>query len=63
MLEDMLGVSAKVPKFVKRYGNLGQAIEAAVRGFLSRFQSTMKGSPMAGRSDRSYCAVDTCQLE
>src|SRR5262249_56984994 len=30
VLEDMLGLSPRVPKFVKRYGELGPSIEAAV---------------------------------
>lgn len=33
MLEDMLGLSAKVPKFIKRYRNLGPGIEAAIEGY------------------------------
>lgn len=33
VLEDMLGLSPRVPKFVKRYGDLGPGIEAAVRGY------------------------------
>ncbi|MGO9359674.1 MAG: 3-methyl-2-oxobutanoate hydroxymethyltransferase [Xanthobacteraceae bacterium] len=33
VLEDMLGLSPKVPKFVKRYGNLGPSIEAAIQGY------------------------------
>jgi len=33
VLEDMLGLSARTPKFVRRYGNLGPAIEAAVEGY------------------------------
>jgi 3-methyl-2-oxobutanoate hydroxymethyltransferase len=33
VLEDMLGLSARVPKFVKRYGNLGPQIEAAIEGY------------------------------
>ncbi len=33
VLEDMLGLSEKVPKFVKRYGNLGPEIEKAVAGY------------------------------
>ena len=32
VLEDMLGLSPRVPKFVKRYGELGPSIEAAVEG-------------------------------
>jgi 3-methyl-2-oxobutanoate hydroxymethyltransferase len=30
VLEDMLGLSPRVPKFVKRYGSLGPGIEAAI---------------------------------
>ncbi len=39
VLEDMLGLSAKVPKFVKRYGNLGPAIEAAIADYASDVRS------------------------
>jgi len=33
VLEDMLGLSSRVPKFVKRYGELAGAIEAAVASY------------------------------
>ncbi|EJW09666.1 3-methyl-2-oxobutanoate hydroxymethyltransferase [Rhodovulum sp. PH10] len=33
VLEDMLGLSPRVPKFVKRYGELGPAIESAVQAY------------------------------
>ncbi len=33
VLEDMLGLAPKVPKFVKRYAELGQAIESAVSDY------------------------------
>ncbi|MTW19239.1 3-methyl-2-oxobutanoate hydroxymethyltransferase [Rhodoplanes serenus] len=33
VLEDMLGLSPRVPKFVKRYGDLGPAIERAVAAY------------------------------
>ena len=33
VLEDMLGLSPRVPKFVKRYGDLGPGIEAAVAAY------------------------------
>ena len=33
VLEDMLGLSPRVPKFVKRYGDIGPGIEAAIEGF------------------------------
>jgi 3-methyl-2-oxobutanoate hydroxymethyltransferase len=33
VLEDMLGLSPRTPKFVRRYADLGPAIEAAVAGY------------------------------
>jgi len=33
VLEDMLGLSPRVPKFVKEYAQLGEAIEAAVKAY------------------------------
>ena len=33
VLEDMLGLSPRTPKFVRRYGDLGPSIEAAVKGY------------------------------
>src|SRR5437867_2096406 len=33
VLEDMLGLSPRVPKFVKRYGDLGPGIEAAIANY------------------------------
>ena len=33
VLEDMLGLSQRVPKFVKRYGELAGHIEAAVKSY------------------------------
>jgi 3-methyl-2-oxobutanoate hydroxymethyltransferase len=33
VLEDMLGLSPRVPKFVKRYGELGPSIETAVAAY------------------------------
>lgn len=33
VLEDMLGLSPRVPKFVKKFGELGSAIEAAVKAY------------------------------
>src|SRR5665213_3834424 len=35
VLEDMLGLSSRTPKFVRRYGNLGPLIEAAIEGYAS----------------------------
>jgi 3-methyl-2-oxobutanoate hydroxymethyltransferase len=39
VLEDMLGLSPRVPKFVKRYGELGPGIEAAIRGYAEEVRS------------------------
>ncbi|HLG84442.1 MAG TPA: 3-methyl-2-oxobutanoate hydroxymethyltransferase [Bradyrhizobium sp.] len=39
VLEDMLGLSPRAPKFVRRYGNLGPAIEAAVEAYASDVRS------------------------
>ncbi|MCC8958430.1 3-methyl-2-oxobutanoate hydroxymethyltransferase [Bradyrhizobium sp. Pear77] len=33
VLEDMLGLSPRAPKFVRRYGNLGPMIEEAIAGY------------------------------
>ncbi len=39
VLGDMLGLSAQTPKFVRRYGNLGPAIEAAVEAYAADVRS------------------------
>jgi 3-methyl-2-oxobutanoate hydroxymethyltransferase len=39
VLEDMLGLSPRVPKFVKRYGDLGPGIEAAIKGYAAEVRS------------------------
>ena len=39
VLEDMLGLSPRVPKFVKRYGELGPSIEAAVANYAAEVRS------------------------
>jgi 3-methyl-2-oxobutanoate hydroxymethyltransferase len=33
VLEDMLGLSSRTPKFVRRYGDLGPMIEAAIESY------------------------------
>jgi 3-methyl-2-oxobutanoate hydroxymethyltransferase len=45
VLEDMLGLSPRVPKFVKRFGNLGPGIEAAVKGYAEEVRSRAFPSP------------------
>jgi 3-methyl-2-oxobutanoate hydroxymethyltransferase len=39
VLEDMLGLTPRVPKFVKRYGDLGPSIEAAVAGYAAEVRA------------------------
>jgi 3-methyl-2-oxobutanoate hydroxymethyltransferase len=39
VLEDMLGLSPRTPKFVRRYGDLGPAIEAAIEGYAKDVRS------------------------
>lgn len=39
VLEDMLGLSPRVPKFVKRYGELGPSIENAVKSYAAEVRS------------------------
>src|SRR5271169_2108781 len=39
VLEDMLGLSPKTPKFVRRYGELGPMIEAAIEGYATDVRS------------------------
>jgi 3-methyl-2-oxobutanoate hydroxymethyltransferase len=39
VLEDMLGLSPRVPKFVKRYGELGPSIEAAISAYAAEVRS------------------------
>ena len=39
VLEDMLGLSPRVPKFVKEFGNLGEAIETSVKAYASEVKN------------------------
>jgi 3-methyl-2-oxobutanoate hydroxymethyltransferase len=39
VLEDMLGLTPRVPKFVKRYGDLGPGIEQAVAGYAAEVRA------------------------
>jgi 3-methyl-2-oxobutanoate hydroxymethyltransferase len=39
VLEDMLGLSPRTPKFVRRYGDLGPMIDAAIKGYAADVRS------------------------
>jgi len=45
VLEDMLGLSPRVPKFVKEYAQLGAGIEAAVKAFAAEVRTRAFPSP------------------
>jgi 3-methyl-2-oxobutanoate hydroxymethyltransferase len=45
VLEDMLGLSPSVPRFVKRFAELGQAIENAVKDYASEVRSRQFPGP------------------
>jgi 3-methyl-2-oxobutanoate hydroxymethyltransferase len=45
VLEDMLGLSPRVPKFVKRYGDLGPSIEAAVAAYAADVRARVFPGP------------------
>lgn len=45
VLEDMLGLSPRVPKFVKKYGELGGAIEAAVKTYAEEVRARAFPAP------------------
>jgi 3-methyl-2-oxobutanoate hydroxymethyltransferase len=45
VLEDMLGLSSRVPKFVKRFGDLGPAIERAVKGYAQEVRARQFPGP------------------
>jgi 3-methyl-2-oxobutanoate hydroxymethyltransferase len=54
VLEDMLGLSPRVPKFVKRYGELGPSIEKAVADYAAevrerRFPAAEHTYPMKAK--------------
>ncbi|HEY4774966.1 MAG TPA: 3-methyl-2-oxobutanoate hydroxymethyltransferase, partial [Xanthobacteraceae bacterium] len=45
VLEDMLGLSPRVPKFVKRYSDLGPAIDRAVAAYAAEVRARVFPGP------------------
>jgi len=45
VLEDMLGLSPRVPKFVRRYGDLGPSIESAVASYAADVRARVLPGP------------------
>ena len=57
VLEDMLGLSPRVPKFVKRYGDLGPGIEKAVADYAAEVRSQSLPRASAYLSDEGEKAL------
>jgi 3-methyl-2-oxobutanoate hydroxymethyltransferase len=53
VLEDMLGLNPRVPKFVKKYAELGSAIESAVKGYVADVRNRAFPS-----DDHTYSMLD-----
>ena len=56
VMEDMLGLSPRVPKFVKEFGRIGAAIEGAIRGYAEEVRA---GTFPA--SEHSYAMRDAAE--
>ena len=57
VLEDMLGLSPRVPKFVKRYGDLGPGIEKAIAELCRRGAVAQLSRARARLSDEGQEAL------
>ena len=44
-MEDMLGLSPRVPKFVKPFGRVGEAIRAAIQAYAAEVRSRSFPAP------------------
>ncbi|MGD9669010.1 MAG: 3-methyl-2-oxobutanoate hydroxymethyltransferase [Hyphomicrobiaceae bacterium] len=56
VMEDMLGLSPRVPKFVKQFGAIGSAIERAIRGYAEEVRARTFPAP-----EHTYAMRDTSQ--
>lgn len=56
VMEDMLGLSPRVPKFVKEFGAIGSAIERAIRGYAEEVRARTFPAP-----EHTYAMRDTSQ--
>lgn len=56
VMEDMLGLSPRVPKFVKEFGAIGGAIERAIRGYADEVRARTFPAP-----EHTYAMRDTQQ--
>lgn len=54
VMEDMLGLSPRVPKFVKEFGAIGGAIERAIRGYADEVRARTFPAP-----EHTYAMRDT----
>jgi 3-methyl-2-oxobutanoate hydroxymethyltransferase len=56
VMEDMLGLSPRVPKFVKEFGRIGAAIESAISGYASEVRARTFPA-----SEHTYAMRDAAQ--
>ena len=66
VLEDMLGLSPRVPKFVKRYGELGPGIEKAVADYAADVRARAFPGPehvyaMKGKKPLNSLNLNDCR--
>ncbi len=54
VMEDMLGLSPRVPKFVKEFGSIGAAIEGAIRSYAGEVRARSFPAP-----EHTYAMKDT----
>jgi 3-methyl-2-oxobutanoate hydroxymethyltransferase len=45
VMEDMLGLSPRVPRFVKKFGKVGEAVEVAIRAYAQEVRSRAFPTP------------------
>jgi len=57
VMEDMLGLSPRVPKFVREFGAVGAAIESAIRGYAEEVRARTFPAP-----EHTYTMTTTSEL-
>lgn len=63
VMEDMLGITPRVPKFVKEFGAIGDAIERAIAGYASEVRAGTFPTPAHTYEMRGQHAPDTASKE
>lgn len=63
VMEDMLGITPRVPKFVKEFGAIGDAIERAIAGYASEVRAGTFPTPAHTYEMRGQQSPDTASKE